>query len=616
MCGIAGVVALGERPIDPAWGAALLAAIGHRGPDGHGVFHEGPVLLAHARLAILDTSAAGAQPMRSASGRYVLAHNGEIYNYRELVPPLERRGWRPRSQSDTEVLLESMALDGPAAMAAFRGMWAFGLWDRERQELLLARDRLGKKPIVWARTADYFAFASEARALLTLPFLRARLDRRALPHYLRYMYVPAPHTLLEGVNKLPAANWMRVRPGAPQQAPVRWWRLPEPDPGLRPDAAWLAAFDAELLEATRLRTVSDVPIGVFLSGGVDSNVVLEALHRGGHRPIRTFTLGFAGLPDERALAALGARRFSDDHVELVLEPDLAHDIEATLRGFADPLGDSAVVTNALIARAASKHVKVILNGDGGDELFGGYARYPFARRADLARAVPGGRAWLRRRYAGNAAAVAGLAALAQGRAGDAAAAISSLFAPAELEALVRPGGPSEYALGPPPLPGAEGPGLVDALFAWDTARYLPDDLLVKVDVASMQFALENRSPLLDHRLFELLATLPPSRRVGAFQTKPLLKRYGRGRLDPGVLAAGKRGFALPLGDWLRGPLGGWLDGLLAPPRATTALFADGAIAGELAAFRAGRGGDLAALRLWSLATLEFWARTFDVEIPA
>jgi asparagine synthase (glutamine-hydrolysing) len=614
MCGIAGVVALGERPIDPAWGAMLLEAIGHRGPDASGVFCEGRVVLAHTRLAIIDLSSAGGQPMVSASGRNVLVHNGEVYNFGSLAPALEARGWTPRSRSDTEVVLESMERDGPAAMDRFRGMWAFAMWDRDREELLLARDRLGKKPIVWTLTDHYFAFASEARALLRLPFVRARLDRRALPHYLRHLYVPAPYTLLEGVRKLPAASWMRLRPGAAPEEPVRWWRPPDPDSDARADTAWFEAFDAELLESTRLRTVSDVPVGVFLSGGVDSNVVLEALHRVGHRPIRTYTLGFAGGADERRLAAPGARRFADDHVELVVTPDLAHDIEAALDGFADPLGDSAVVTTALIAREAAKHVKVVLNGDGGDELFGGYARYPFARRADLARGLPGVGPLLRRRYAGHPNAAPALAALAAGEPLAAAAALSGVIAPAALEALLAPGFPPAHPLAPPPFPGACGPGLVDAVFAWDTGRYLPDDLLVKVDVASMAHALENRSPLLDHRLFEIVASLPPARRVAARETKPLLKRYARGRIDPAVLAASKRGFSLPLADWLRGPLASWVDGLLEPAGAVAPLFRDGALAAERAAFRAGNGDELAPIRLWALAVLEFWARRFSVEI--
>jgi asparagine synthase (glutamine-hydrolysing) len=614
VCGIAGVVALGDRPIEPGWGATLLEALSHRGPDGHGVFCEGKVLLAHTRLAILDLSSAGEQPMHSASDRHVLIHNGEVYNYRDLVPALEARGVRLRSRSDTEVVLESLALDGPAAMGRFRGMWADAFWDRDRQELLLTRDRLGKKPIVWTRTPDYFAFASEARTLLQLPFVRARLDRRALPHYLQQLYVPAPYTLLEGVRKLPAASWMRVRPGSAPEEPVRWWQLPEPNRAAHADAAWFEGFDADLIEATRLRTVSDVPVGVFLSGGVDSNVVLEALYRGGHRPIHTFTLGFHGLADERPLAAPGAKRFADSHVELVITPDLVPDIEAALAGFADPLGDSAVVTNALIAREAAKHVKVILNGDGGDELFGGYARYPFARRADWARRVPGADLVLRQRYGGRPNAMAALEALGRSQPLEAAAALGGVLSPQSLPNLLAPESPAAHRLAPPSFPGACGPGLVDALFAWDTGRYLPDDLLVKVDVASMAYALENRSPLLDHLLFERVAALPPARRVDGLQTKPLLKHHAQGRIAREVLAASKRGFALPLEQWLRGPLAPWLDRLLAPPQATASLFREGVIAREREAFRTGRADELAAIRLWSLAALEFWARTFGVEI--
>ncbi len=616
MCGIGGVIALRERPVDPSWAVVLASALGHRGPDGRGVFVEDRALLVHSRLAIIDTSPSGAQPMRSADDRHVIVQNGEIYDFRDHLEALERRGVPVRTHADTEVLLESVALDGVQALEGLRGMWAFACWDRDREELLLARDRLGKKPIVWTRTEDYFAFASEARVLLKLPFVRARLDRRALPLYLRHLYVPSPYTMLEGVRKLPPASFLRVRRGAPPEDPQRYWLLPPPDPDQRADDAWFETFDAELMRATQLRTVSDVPIGVFLSGGVDSNVVLEALHRGGHRPIRTFTLGFRGLADERPLAAIGAARFSHEHVELELDPDLAADVEATLACFGDPLGDSAVVTNALIAREAAKHVKVILNGDGGDELFGGYARYPFARRADIARTLPGGLSLLRRKYGARDNAGPALDAFAAGRTLEAARRLGSYFTEPAIAGLLANRAETAYASPFPEIPGAEGPGLVDSLFAWDTGCYLPDDLLVKVDVASMAHAIENRSPLLDPRLFEHVARLEPWRRVHPRETKHLLKRHARGRVPDEVLAAPKRGFPLPLAEWLRGPLGGWLDGMLSPPRALAGTLRAEAVRAELDAFRAGTAGDLTPLRLWGLAALEFWARTFSVETGA
>jgi asparagine synthase (glutamine-hydrolysing) len=614
VCGIGGVLALGGRPPDPAWGATLANALGHRGPDGRGVWHDDRIVLAHARLAIIDVSHGGAQPMRSGDDRHVIVTNGEIYNHADLAPGLARRGVALRSRSDTEVLLESLALDGAAALEPMRGMFAFGLWDRDAGLLLLARDRLGKKPLLWTRTDEWFAFASEAAALMELPFVRRRLDRGTLPHWLSHLASPAPRTLIEGIRKLPPASWMRVAAGGSPGEPARWWRPPEPDPAARPDAAWFEGFDRELVEASRLRTVSDVPIGVFLSGGVDSNVVLEALHRSGHRPIRTFTLGFAGIEDERPLAEPGARRYADQHTALVIEPDLAHTIEPVLARFGDPLADSAVVTGALIAREAAKHVKVIVNGDGGDELFGGYARYPFAVRADAAARVPGGLALLRARAAGRPSSIAALAALGRGDHAGAAQRLAALWSPEEVAALLAAGAPPPEPIEPPPLPGARGRGLLDALFAWDTGVALPDDLLVKVDVASMAHGLENRSPLLDHRLFEHVARIPPARRASPRIGKPLLRRHARGRVDPAVLAARKRGFQLPLERWLAGPLRGWLEALVADDGVTAPLFRPGARRAELDAFFAGRGSDLAPYRLWALAALEFWARRFSIEV--
>lgn len=621
MCGIAGVYALTERPPDPAWGEILTRALRHRGPDGSGVHHDGRVLLAHTRLAIIDLSDAGRQPMASADGRHQLIVNGEIYNHADLRPALEAEGARFRSRSDTEVLLELLTRHGARGLERARGMYAFALYDRRDGSLLLGRDRLGKKPLLWARNEEFVAFASEAAALLALPFMRAALDPASLRLYLRHLYVPAPATLLEGVHKLPPASLLRFSPrgsgGAAIGEPERYWSPPAPDPALRPDAAWERELDARLEEATRLRTVSDVPIGLFLSGGIDSNVVLERLRHTGHRPIRAFTVGFEGLPDERAIAAEGAARHADEHVVLSVRPDAASDVPAILRHFGEPLGDSAVVTTYLVSREAAKHVTVILNGDGGDELFGGYARYPFARRADLAKALPGGIPLLRRFYRGRPQLDPLWPLLERGAPDDvdaAARALSSLLPAPDEAALLREGiAPAPSLAGPARLP--DDRGLAGAVAAWDAGAYLPDDLLVKVDLASMAHALENRSPFLDHRLWEHVAALPPARRFHWRRTKPLLRRYARGRIPDAALRAPKQGFQLPLDAWLRGALRPWADDLLRAPQATGVLYRDGATARLLDAFHQGRADDLAPYRIWSLAVLELWAREFSVRIP-
>ncbi len=609
MCGIGGVYALTERPPDPAWGRLLVDALAHRGPDDRDVFADDRVVLAHTRLSIIDTSSAGHQPMRSADGRFALVQNGEIYNHAELGRALAAAGVALRTRSDTEVLVELLARRGPAALDDLRGMFAFALYDAASGDLLLARDRLGKKPLLWVRTPEYLAFASEARALLRLPFVRARLDHERLRDYVRFLYVPAPDTLIAGLHKLAAGHRLLVRGAARDTppAPERWWRLPPPDPEQRADAAWFERLDAELLESTRYRTVSDVPIGVFLSGGVDSTTVLERLHAIGHAPIRTFTVGFAGLPDERAIARASAECFGAEHVEIELKPDLEHELDGLLEHFGEPLGDSALVTTALIAREAARHVKVILNGDGGDELFGGYPRYRFAARADLAAQLPGGLAALRA-LAGRAPHGARvLERFAHDGPHAAARELGAIASPAQLDAL----------LGPPPPPGAPSAayahGLTGAMFEWDTGVYLPDDLLVKVDVASMRYALENRSPLLDHRLFEHLARLVPARRASLVATKPLLRRLVRGRLPAAPLAVRKQGFQLPLADWLRGRLRPWLEALLLDPQASGAWFRPGALRAEVERFTSGAGDDLAAYRLFGLAALERWARAYHVQ---
>jgi asparagine synthase (glutamine-hydrolysing) len=625
MCGIAGVYALTDRPPDPAWGPLLTGALAHRGPDGEGVFADQRVVLAHRRLAIIDLGPGGRQPMDSANGRHVIVQNGEIYNHRDLRDGLEKSGAQLRSSSDTEVLIESLARDGIPALSAMRGMFAFGCYDRETGALTLARDRLGKKPLLWVRTDAYLAFASEAQALLRLPFVRARLDARALRHYLELLYVPSPWTLIEGVRKLPAGHWLRVGGTAGGAAPTNggatpavdgphaWWRPPACDPHRRVDRSWLETLDREFLEATRLRTVSDVPIGVFLSGGIDSNAVLECLKRTGHRPIRTFTIGFEGMADERDLARMGATAHADEHQELIVRADVTHDIPEILSHFGEPLGDSAVINNALIAREAARHVKVILNGDGGDELFGGYARYPFCRRVDLAGRFPGGRALLRRLLGAREHVDAVLDAMGRGRPRDAARALGSVTLAARSAAFLADGLP-----GPHPMPAAlpDDGTLTGAMFAWDTGVYLPDDLLVKVDVASMAFGLENRSPFLDHRLFEHVAPLRASRRAAAFETKPLLRRLERDRIPREVLTAPKRGFDLPLDAWLRGPLREWAGSLVGDPQGCAGVLRADAVRGAWDAFQS-RGTDgLAPYRIWGLAALEFWARHFGVQAGA
>ena len=616
MCGIAGVYALGNRPPDPAWGPLLVDSLRHRGPDGQGVFCDRRVVLAHTRLAIIDLTEGGRQPMDSGDGRHVIVQNGEIYNHEAVRAELEREGVRWRSRSDTETLLELVARRGPAGLERVRGMFAFGCYDRTTGDLLLARDRLGKKPLFWIRTGEYLAFASEARALLALPFVPRRLRRDAAADYLRWLYVPSPRTALEDVYRLEPATTLAVAgadPGAPPRI-ERYWRLPDCDPAARPDRAWFESLDRDLLDAVRLRTVSDVPIGVFLSGGVDSNVVLEALHRVGHHPIRTFTIGFQGLPDERARAREGAVRHSDAHVELTIEPDVAGDIGKALACFGEPLGDSAIVTTWLLAREASRHVKVILNGDGGDELFGGYTRYVFACRADLARRVPGALAILERYRSAREDQAPALAAARARRFAWAARLMEGVTGEARLESLLRPEwlAPS----GPAATDGAEADSLAEAIFAWDTRVYLPDDLLLKVDTAAMAHALENRSPLLDHRLFERLALIPAGRRVHPLRTKPLLRRLARGRVPAAALASPKQGFQLPIERWLAGPLSGWLEEHVQRAERTRPLYREGALIRELDAFRSGRGDGLAPFRLWAMAALEVWARTFAIEVGA
>jgi asparagine synthase (glutamine-hydrolysing) len=625
MCGIAGVYSLTDHPPDPEWGRLLTRALRHRGPDGDGVYSDSRIVLAHTRLAIIDLTEGGRQPMPSADGRYVVVSNGEIYNHAELRERLKGEGITFRTRSDTEVLVEALARHGAGAIPSLWGMFAFAWYDRRSGKLLLARDRVGKKPLLYHASPEWVAFASEASALLRLPFVKSRLDLRSLSAYARFLYVPGPRTLLDGVRKVPPGSVLEVQPSGLLE-PVPYWRMPETGNGSGTDAPAAEQLerdlDALILDATRLRTVSDVPIGVFLSGGIDSNTILEALRRIGHRPIRAFTVGFRGLPDERALARMGASRFADSHTEIEVRSEIAEEVPRILRHFGEPLGDSAIVTTYWIAREASRHVKVILNGDGGDELFGGYARYPFARRLDLAASLPGGLELSRRLYAGRGYLDGLFESLSKRRFATAAETLSSVLTPPQEEALFAASrlenGLDRRADRGARVPAlASGPStLTAAVFDWDSRAYLPDDLLTKVDLASMAHGLENRSPFLDHRLFEALAPVPLSLRAHPFQTKPLLRKLVRRRLPKALLRAPKRGFQLPLDSWLRGELKGWLTGTLGDPQATGRLYREGAIRKELERFHADHSDPHAPYRLWGLAVLELWAREFQVEVPS
>jgi asparagine synthase (glutamine-hydrolysing) len=615
MCGIAGV--LGDTALDVDR-SALLESCGrmrHRGPDGDAVWSDGRCALAHTRLAIIDV-AGGAQPMFTDDDRYVVVFNGEIYNYRELRRELEGRGRRFRTRSDTEVLLHLYAELGSAMVHRLRGMFAFAVIDRQENRALLARDRFGKKPMCYTESAKGLAFASTLDALRPLLRSTPEVDPEAIAQYLVLQYVPAPLTVWRGVRKLQPGHLAEWKDG---RLEVRsYWSVPERDvEGAAPSVEEAAGHLRELIrEAVAIRLESEVPLGVFLSGGIDSSIVVAEL-AGTGTPPATYSVGFKHASfDETGYARLVAERFGTEHHQLVADDDAPGLFEEFVQAYDEPFADSSALATLAVAKAASEHVTVILTGDGGDELFGGYSRYGYLRRA-------------RRIHdrLGPLAAVSGYAAEAAGRvlgSGRLAGGGRWIrdpwsgyrdglfhFQPEEIQGLLT----SEVLEQVRPAASAE---RLDALWGmapgrstmplWvDQQTYLPEDLLVKMDRAVMAHSLEARSPLLDHVLAEYAATLPGSLLFDAAGTgKAIVRHAYRDVLPPEVLTRRKMGFGVPLAAWLRNELRPVADELLlseaGPLRSWVRPEAVGSLVHALLA-----GDDGPKWKVWNLLALAGWA---------
>jgi asparagine synthase (glutamine-hydrolysing) len=566
MCGIAGIWQFGGgAPHDRA--VAMATALAHRGPDDHGVWtdpHAG-IALSFRRLSIIDLSAAGAQPMVSATGRYVIVFNGEVYNFQRLLAEL---GNIPlRGHSDTEVLLACIERWGlERAVTKFIGMFAFALWDRAERTLSLVRDRLGVKPLYYEHTANGVTFASELKALG-----RGEVDRDALALYVRYGYVPAPYSIYRGVRKVMPGTILTIG----EQEHVYWdsAKLAEsvqPFEGSEEDA--IEAVREILADAVRLRMIADVPLGVFVSGGIDSPLVTALMQREAG-DVKTFTIGFEGLPSEAPQAKAIARHLGTRHTEQIISGrDVLDAIPLMASIYDEPFGDSSAVPTYLVSRMARQHVTVALSGDGGDELFGGYHRYFLGRKLDARVArVPRP---LRRplgRALQTLSQVAGKQNLRDRMRGlGQALSLDDPMARFQKDVgsnLLRVRDASEPLI--PLTDRAHWPRLGDptklAMYL-DTISYLPDDILTKVDRASMAVSLEAREPLLDHRLVELAWSLPLSLKLRNGQGKWILRRLLADYLPESLIDQQKQGFGLPIDAWLRGPLHDWAASLLNGPQ--------------------------------------------------
>ncbi len=639
MCGIVGLWSE-ARPPQPEELRRMAGSLRHRGPDDQGAWHDfgAGIGLAHQRLSILDLSPAGHQPMHSAHGRYVLVFNGEIYNFAALRRELEQSGAAPAwvGHSDTEVLLAGFEHWGVrATLERANGMFAIGVWDRENRTLTLARDRLGEKPLYFGWVGGRLAFASEVKAFAALEGWQPRLHAQAAAAYLRMGYAAGPQSLIAGVFRLPPGAMLGLESEAVRQpmswerieaALVRYWSLPEVVHAARAGRSmsaggdYLERLEQLLTESVKLRMVADVPVGALLSGGIDSTTIVALAQAASRSPIRTFTAGFEDTAlDEAPHAAAIARHLGTAHTELYVRSNDALELIPRLPEIYDePFADSSQIPTTLIAGVASRHVKVALSGDGGDELFAGYTRYAVGQK--LWRVIGSMPAGLRRGVAGAmdalAWAAAPLDALSPGRDGAAfrirrfAWRASSPSVDALRHALMSgpPVGASMQGVPPPPphaVPPAWLADPLDRMMYADQADYLPDDILVKVDRASMHWSLETRIPLLDHRLVEFAWALPRALVFDRHGGKPLLKRLLAKHVPPALTERPKKGFDVPLAAWLRGPLRAWAESLLAPEGLHAVPILD---AGEVRrAWRdhmAGRAN--AAHGLWSILMLLAW----------
>ena len=623
MCGIAGHV--GPTPRELL--SAMLGLLKHRGPDDSGIHAAGDVGLGMTRLAIIDL-VTGRQPMSDATGRYWIVFNGEIYNFRQLRAELEAEGRRFRTRSDTEVILHAYAVYGEACVERLAGMFAFAIWDGAERRLFLARDRLGKKPLYYWHRDRLFLFASEPKALLCHPAVARGLDWSAFHHYLAFGYTPATRSIFDEIRKLPPAHTATFVDG--RLAQRRYWQLPVGAPSAGPRRTReesAAAVRAALREAVRLRLESDVPLGVFLSGGVDSSAVVASMREVTPGRIATFAVGLGrGAPtyDELPYARLVAQRFATDHHEEILEPDVRALVPDIVRGFDEPFADSSAIPTYVVAQATARHVKVALSGIGGDEAFGGYPRYLGLRIATLHARLP---RWLRHASRSLAGCLPDSASsrnwadwarrfTAEPDAAPAARYIgwTRFFGDAELATLVKPAlaahlGPAvDEAQQCAFATGSHGDP-VDGAFRVDLTAYLPDDLLTMADRMSMANALEVRAPFCDHRIIEESLRLSPRAKMPGGRLKGLLKTAFAGVLPDEVLAHRKQGFMIPLGDWLRRDLRPTLDDLLASDCVRARGLFD-AEAVEAMKREHLSGARTHADRLWTLMVAEQWMREY------
>jgi asparagine synthase (glutamine-hydrolysing) len=630
MCGIYGILRLDSRPVDPRQLDPMGRVIVHRGPDDGGMHVDRGCAIGMRRLSIIDLSG-GHQPMSSPDRQIWLVCNGEIYNFRELRRELEVRGHRFSSHSDSEVVLYAYMEYGDSFVERLNGMFAFALWDARRARLLVGRDRLGIKPIYVTQNAHRLAFASEAKALLELPGIERALEPAAIASYLQLGYVPAPQSIFRGIRKLPPATLLIAQNGRVEQR--RYWHVPTNVDRDIPEGEWPERIRESMERSVRMQMVSDVPLGAFLSGGIDSSAVVAFMARASTAPVKTYSIGFEGsradeyyneLPYARRVAQL----FGTEHREIVVKPDVVSLLPRLLWHMDEPVSDTAFITTFLVSEFARRDVTVILSGVGGDELFGGYRRYLGNHYQAYFARLP---SWVRRGAAAlgerlpsdrhspvlNALRLAkGFLASTDLTFEERYGTYVQVFSPEAAESVLRVNGFDRYDALASAFRMAESDDALNRMMVVDAETQLPDDLLLLTDKMSMATSLECRVPLLDHDLVELAATIPEEIKIRNGRLKHAMKLALADVLPTDILERKKRGFGTPMGAWLKNSLKPMLHRVLDEVTVRErALFDHAYVSRLIRDHEANRidGTD----QLLALVNLEIWSRIYlDRRAPA
>jgi len=622
MCGIAGIVRNDRALIDRDLVVRMTEAIRHRGPDEDGFYFGDGAGLGMRRLAIIDLKS-GQQPIANQDRTAWIVFNGEIYNYRELRRQLEQHGHQFHTDSDTEAIIHAYDEYGTDCPKYLRGMFAFAIWDERDESLFLARDRVGKKPLLYAQLAGQLVFASEFSALLLHPDVSRDVDFEAIHHYLSFICVPAPLTAYRAIRKLEPGHWLLWKNGELQTE--RYWHLDFKKKTSLSEAEAGERMVELLREAVRIRLMSEVPLGAFLSGGIDSSAVVALMAQESNERVKTFSIGF----DEQDFSELHhARRVAEyvgaDHHEFIVRPNAMEILPTLVEHYGEPFADSSAIPSYYVARETRRYVTVALNGDGGDECFAGYERYAAMNLAEryttvpavfreglvgnLLRTIPAERHGVLRR-AKRFAAAASLAPIDRYLTWVSAfteSAKADLYSDDFKQSTT---GRHSADILKPWFAKANGAGIIDATLLTDTMTYLPNDLLVKMDIASMAVSLEARSPFLDHHLMEFAASLPEKLKLRRLTTKYLLKRALKDLLPSENLNRGKMGFGVPIGHWFRGPMESFMrETLLSEKALSRGLFKPEAVRLIIDQHVAHKQDH--SHRLWTLLMLELWFERF------